>query len=170
MHEVNPGKKKNLEIKQQRPILNVEKVELDSVLQLNRKVGSTTTPAYLSPTCDAGTNAVAMGVLLNDLIAREVLCAHSDRKRPRSHQRHVTAEHIEQLWELVQARSTQKSPKLSHPAVVPLRLAGTGCVAQVYSHRTKLQNFEDTIIVTMPRLSKQNGSWTCELDRDGNGN
>jgi hypothetical protein len=121
---VKPGKKKNLEIQQQRPILNVEKVELDSLPQLNRKLGSTATPAYLGPTCHAGTNAVAMGISLNNLMAQQVLCAHSDRKRPRSHQRHFTAEDIEQLRELVQARSAQKSSKLSHPAIVPLRLAG----------------------------------------------
>src|ERR1700683_4815427 len=110
-------------------MLDVEKVEFDTLLQLHRMFGSSTISANLRPSGDARANAVPMRVLLSALMARQILCAHPDRQRPRPNQRHLTAEHIEQLWELVKARSTQKPPKRSYATIVSLRLASASWVA-----------------------------------------
>ncbi len=101
----------------------------------------------------------------------------SQGKRPRPHQRHLAAQHVPQLRQLVDAGAPQESPQARRPRVVldlerrpvlfvqrrQLRFAGLG----VDDHRAELQHHELPPAQSAPLLTKEHRPRRGGLDRRG---
>jgi hypothetical protein len=83
------------EVKPDRPILNVRQVASDPVLYLFDGFGFTTPAVYLSPSSDAGFDAVTERILGDNIAKQLVRRFGVGRMRAWSDDGHVAPQHIE---------------------------------------------------------------------------
>jgi hypothetical protein len=107
-------------------------------------------------------------------------------RRTRSHQAHLPTQHVEELWELIQARTAQESSDTRDPWV-PVEFVGTAVVVAetltshqafdrlavdalvaVVMHGAKFQAGKQLATLADALLAKQHRSATIKRDCNGN--
>src|SRR5262245_47403491 len=125
----------DFQIEPHRPVLDVVQVVLDALL--DRRVAA---PAVdLRPAGDAGLHLVAQHVLRNlvlELLDKEwALGAWPD-------DRHVAAENIPELRQLVDVKAAEPAAEWRRTRIVVARPDRTGHILSVYEHCSELVNLE----------------------------
>ena len=69
---------------------------------------------YLRPTCEPGLHAAPEGIIAHGLVKLTIM---REGVRARPDEGHASLEHIEQLWQLVDARPAQPFSNASHTAI-----------------------------------------------------
>src|SRR5438874_8161391 len=100
----------NLQIKPGGPVFNVIEIVRHTGVRLFERVDLAAQSINLGPAGDARFDAMAMKILPDRIAIETTAGLHRDRMRARTDQRHVAAEHINQLWQLVEAQPTQSAP------------------------------------------------------------
>src|ERR1044071_4888361 len=153
--------RQDLQIQPQRPVLDVVVVPLDAIAQR----GLAAEAVDLGPAGDAGLDAVAVAV------AADVGLEQLDELRAlraRAHQRHVAAQDVEELRQLVEGRAAQQPPDPG-AAVDALDAARRAALAGAEAlgggvgraHRAELVEVEERAVATDAALA--------EDDRAGRG-
>src|SRR5439155_17528296 len=91
------------------------------------------------------------------------------RMGPRSHEGHLTAQHIEELRQLVKTRAPQKAPDSRYPAIVSLRLASARLMIVADCHGAEFEDVEGLIVEAEALLTEEHRAAAVELDQAGNG-
>src|ERR1700722_15270567 len=100
------------------------------------------------------------GIIGDYFLILGVMCAGM---RSRTDQRHIAGQHVEQLWKLVNIRTTQHATYSGNPRVVFGCLTNNWAVLQ-NGHRSKLPYSELSAIEAIARLHKK--SWTMAIRFD----
>src|SRR5258706_3053255 len=103
----------------------------------------------LRPARYPGPHPVPMGVLVDDVLAQSVAGAHADRVRPRTDDRHVAAQHVEELGQLVEATLAQEGAEPRDPVVVAAGLARALRIPMPPAHGAKLEHLEGGVVATL---------------------
>ena len=148
----------DLQIEAHRPVLDVVQVVLDALLE--RRVAA---PAvHLRPAGDAGLHLVAQHVL------RDLVLELRDEMRPlraRPDDRHVAAQHVPELRQLVDVRAAQELAERRHAADRrSLRPHRPGLALGVVVHRAELDDRERLAVEAHPLLAVEDGAARRELD------
>ena len=94
----------DVEVEQERPVLDVVEIVLDAALDLFLAVGLAAPAVDLRPAGDAGLDAVAREIAVDRLVVEVLRGLGVDRVRPRADQRQVAVEHhVEELRQFVEA-------------------------------------------------------------------
>src|SRR5262245_60989239 len=88
--------------------------------------------------------------------------------RPRTHQRHAATEHIEELRQLVNARSPKPAADAGDARIVPGGLANLRSVFED-AHGAKFEDPKRAAIEAVARLSEEHRPLGIELDQQHRG-
>jgi hypothetical protein len=113
---------KYFQIKEQRPIVNVIYVKHNPIPHLFCGFRGTSMPVNLGPSSNAGLNTVAVRVFCNNLFAQLLFSSHDNWVRPWANERHSAVQDVEQLRQLIEARSTKKAADSGYAAILTLGL------------------------------------------------
>src|SRR5262245_56212765 len=83
--------------------------------------------------------------------------------RARSNDRHFATKNIDQLRKLIDVRATQECADSRNPVIISHCLYELPAVIAL-RHGAKLKHFDGLVVVTVPRLTKQNGTARVQLD------
>src|SRR4029079_2687763 len=142
--------KQDLEIKEERTVVDIPDVEFELSLPVDR------VPAVdLRPARDARFDFVPTS------LEGVVVSIEFQHLRTRSHQTHLAHQHIEELRQLIEAAQPQQAAERRDPllvgnTLVPSRLPGR------LRHGSELQNREGLSMQSRPQLAEENGSTHCK--------
>jgi hypothetical protein len=105
----------NSKVQPEAPVAYVPQVRLDALLHEIDGRSLAAEAIHLSPPADAGFHVISKCVVCHDPLIFGVV---GDRMRPRPNQRHAAAEHIEELRQLVDARSPQPATHVGDARIV----------------------------------------------------
>src|ERR1700721_2865314 len=74
---------------------------------------------------------------------------------PRSDDRHLAAQHIEELWQFIERRLPQERSDTGNPRVVPRTLHQPAAFRCTVMHRAELPHLETDIVEADAALSEQ---------------
>lgn len=94
MKDAQECSEQDLEVKQQRPIPDIEQIVLDAPLKLFQRVEFATPAVDLSPTGEAWPHLTTALICLHRVHQRS-LGTHPEWVRTRADDRHVTAQHVQ---------------------------------------------------------------------------
>src|SRR5262245_2416568 len=120
-HDID-RQQQNLDVEQDRPIVDVMQVTPDTLADLFDGVRLATPSIDLRPACNARFDPVPCSVLIDNILEELACSLCGNSVRSRTYQRHVAKQYIQELRNLVQARPTQKSPNSRDPWVILYRL------------------------------------------------
>ena len=147
-------------------MLDVLQIVLDPALHLVQRVGLAAQTVDLCPAGDARLDLVAAEIAVDH---RRVLLVEGNRVRSRPDDRHLAAEHIDELRQLVKRQPAQDAPHPGHPRVVGRHLPKRGRWgrARLDSQRAELEERENLLIATMARLAIDHRPRAVQLDEQG---
>ena len=155
----------DVEVEQDRPVLDVEQVVLDAALDLLFGVGLAAPAVDLRPAGDARLHAVAREVAVDDLVVELVRRLRLNRVRARPDERKVALEDdVEELRQFVEAGLADETPDAGHARVAlgdELRRVGVG-VAGI--HRAELVDVDQLVVEAVALLLEEHRSLAVELD------
>src|SRR5207245_58232 len=138
----------DLDVEQQRPVLDVVEVVLDPLLDR----GVPPPAVDLRPARDAALHAVAQPVLGDALL--ELL--HEGRPlRPRADEAHVAEHHVDELGELVEVEAAQPDPDRGAPRILRRGPHRTGVLLRIVHHGPELVDLERLPIQGHALLAEQ---------------
>src|SRR3990172_1942617 len=153
------GPRDERDVAPERPVLDVVVVEAGP---FGDRLQVSAPAVDLGPPGDPRIDTVSIHVPVNRL---SELSDVVRSLRSRTDQGHVPADHVEQLWELVDAHAPQHSPG-RRDAVVLRRDPGGGA-GVVHEHRPELQDLDLTPVPPDAELTEQDRTRTREANRDG---
>src|ERR1700677_3065571 len=165
MHQaLDDGGRDNSHVQRERPVAEVIQVMLYTSLHFLDPVGFTTKAVDLRPTGNAGFDPVALDVSRHHFLIKVVVFK---RMWARPDDRHISAQDVKKLRQLVQTGAPQERTDAGDPRVVARRLTDTTGLLDMYTHRAKLVDGEDAAIGAFALLLEDHRSTRRQLDRDG---
>src|ERR1700730_18951707 len=83
-------------------------------------------------------------------------------------QRHISAQHVEQLWQFVETGATKNGPDAGHAGIVTPGLANAGVRIWIVMHAAKLVDHDAIVVETIALLAEQHWSTAVDLDQKRN--
>jgi len=149
----------NLYIKPKTPVLNIPDVSLDSLFHLPKLMGFAPETGYLSPSRDARTAEMACHVFVDEFAVYLRMMEHVGAWADDAH---VTFEHIDKLWQLVNIGLAHEIAKRELARVV---LGGLNIVGVLIDmHRAELDTLKGGAIDACSFLFEKDGTGTLNLD------
>ena len=96
-------------------MIDVPQIEFDAPRHELDSLRLAAESVHLRPTRDPGPHVMAEGIVTDVAL---VLVVMSERVRPRTYNRHLAFEHIEELRQFVDAGTTQDAPKHRHTMII----------------------------------------------------
>src|SRR5271165_275640 len=146
-------------------MLDVIKVMYDAGMRLFDRVHLAAQPVDLRPAGDARLDAMSMDIFFDRVDIEATAGLHRNGMRSRTDQRHIAAQHIDQLRQLIDAQSTQDATDTGDPRVVWHGALRPRLVAPVDIHRAKFEHPDHVVIETEALLNKKYRSSAIELDQ-----
>ena len=84
--------------------------------------------------------------------------------RPGSDDRHIAAQHVEDLRQLIERTAPQPAPDPRHPGVAAGNLEPGIVIGEMVMHGTKFQHLEVAVVEAGPPLAEQHRPWTVQPD------
>src|SRR5690606_12143561 len=154
----------NPAIEEDRPVVDVVQVVLRTAVDLLEGRGFAAEAVHLGPTGDTGLDALAVGVL-GELMA-ELVIVHQ-RMRAGTDEAHFTAQHVDQLRQLVDGGAPGKGSDSGDAGVAGADLrhlaAGLGD-----RHRAEFPDVEGLAVEAATLLTVEDRARAVELDPDRN--
>src|SRR6185312_17515002 len=125
------------------------------------RVGLAAEAVDLRPTGDAGLDAMAAEIAVDDL---GILLVMGDRMRAGPDQRHVSPEHIEELRQLVEAGPPEQPADPGHPWIVAPGLRHRRIGTPIMVHGPEFEDRDLVVVESVALLAKQHGATAVELD------
>ena len=147
--------------REDRAVLDV--VEVVAQLPGGAEVRARVAAAQLGPAGDARPQQMAPGVVR--VLALQ-LGDHLGPLGPRADQRHVAADHVPQLRQLVDVGPAQEPADLGHPVVGGLGPADDAVGLGVGAHRAQLHDLELLAVLAEAALAVEHRAAVLELDGD----
>ena len=142
------------QVEPERTVVHVPDVERELLVP-----GQRVAPVHLAPARDTRPDLVATHLL--GRVARQVL----GKERARTDEAHVAGDHIEELGELIEARTPQEAAQSGDP----LSIREAGPIAfSLFDHGSKLQNGEQLSVQARPLLAEQDRAAHRDSDGDSN--
>src|SRR6266702_8498702 len=139
-HEAFPESQANdLDVEPEAPVLHVVQIELDAAHHLFDAVGFAAIAVDLRPPGDARLDPVAVHVALHQILVDVVVF---ERMRTRTHHRHLAAQHVDELRQLVEAGAPQERADRGDARVAARGLGDLAGLFLVHPHRTELVDLE----------------------------
>lgn len=148
-------------IKPKAPVVDVPEIVLYSCFDRDGCGGRTAAAMDLGPSRQSWPDPAAKGVVPHELVKFSVV---SQGMRTRTHQRHAALENIQQLWQFIEACSTQPFADTGDASVDGMGLTDRGPVLK-HMHRPEFADPEDPTIKTTALLPKEYGAGRIQLDR-----
>src|SRR5215813_2229773 len=117
----------------------------------------------LGPAGDAWLHMVAKGVTRDQLL---IIMIMSSRMRAWSNNRHLAPQHIEKLWQLVDAGPSQPRTDVRHSRIALNRLLDRRAIIK-NGHGAELEDSEFPAVEAVPRLHEERRTGRVQLDRKG---
>src|SRR5690606_38088774 len=121
------------------PVLDVVQVEFDALFHFVDAIGLATPAIDLRPAGDAGLDLVALHVLVDEV---PVLLIVSDRMRSGPDNGHAPLQHIDELWQFIQAGTAQERTEAGDAWVVAPRLDQGPGLLGVLHHGSELVDLD----------------------------
>src|SRR4051794_6522214 len=155
------GAAHDLQVEGERPVVDVIEVVLDAAAHGVLGVGRSAQAVDLRPPGDARLDVVAAGIEpdapLEGLIVRH-------RVRPRTDERHVAEEHVQELRQLVDVPAPQKAADQRHAIVASARLAEIAVV--VDPHGAEFIDPERLLVEAVALLAEHRRAGAVEPDQE----
>jgi hypothetical protein len=135
-------------------VLDIIEIVRDPSVGLIEGVDLAAQPIDLGPAGDARLDAMSMEIFLDGVAIEAIARLHRNRMRPRTDQRHIALQHIDQLWQLIEAQPTQNSPNAGNPRVVPYCSQRSRLVAAVNMHSPKFKHLDHVVVQAEALLRK----------------
>ena len=116
----------------------------------------------LRPTGYAGPHDVAVSKERHIL---RVPLGEGERLRPRADEAHLAAEHVPELWQLIEAVLPNDGPHAGHAVALPV--LGKVAAGAVNEHAPKLHHPKNAPTQAHALLDKERPAWTLALDTEG---
>src|ERR1700712_4004989 len=136
-------RKDNFHIKSERPVTQVVQIVCDASLHFLDAISLAAKSVDLGPAGNARLDPVTMDVTRYDLLIKIVMLKGM---RTRSHYRHVAAQHVEELRQLVEARAAQESANTCNVWIVARGLLQLPRLLHMHAHGAELVDAEDAAI------------------------
>jgi len=157
------GAPKDVHVQQDRPVVDVPKVEFDPVLYLLDAFGLAAGTIDLRPSGNARLEMMPEAIGVD---SPPILRIQEDRMRARPDKRHVTLEDIQELWQFVGAGTPQEAPDPRDAWIFFLDLGDRFIILQ-NSHGSEFIDGEGLLVEAVAVLSKDDRPGTIELNQDG---
>src|ERR1700759_5811786 len=128
------------------------KIVFDTLPYLLDGLGFSSPSVDLRPAGDARFHAMAGGVVSHRVLIEHVAGLCGGRVGPRPDDRHVAAQDVEELRELVEARPPQETPQPRDASIVSTRELLAFLVAQRVMHGAEFPYLEKMVVVAEPAL------------------
>src|SRR5450755_2923051 len=157
---LNGSLEQNRQVKRETPIVDIPKIVFDA--SFDRRGSGSWSPAsvHLRPSCQPRLYTAPKCVIPNHLV-KLIVVGHRMRAWP--HQRHAAFQHVEQLWQLIDARLAQQRAQARYSLVGKLDLNDGRAILED-RHRAKFVDLEASPVEAAAFLPEQDGSWRVEFD------
>src|ERR1700682_1862557 len=157
---LNGSLEQNRKVKRETPIVDIPKIVFDA--SFDRRGSGSRSPAsvHLCPSCQPRLYTAPKRVIPNHLV-KLIVVGH--RRGALPHQRHAAFQHVEQLWQLIDARPAQQRAQARYSLVGKLGLNDGRAVLED-RHRAKFVDPEASPVEAAAFLPEQDGSWRVEFD------
>src|SRR5262245_45085709 len=118
VYDTPEGHCKDFEVQPRRPIVDVEEVVLDALLQMLLVLHRAPIAVDLCPAGESRPHPVSSGVAIDDLFAHPAARRRPQRMWPRSHNRHLASHDVDQLGQLIEAGPANEPADSGNPGVV----------------------------------------------------
>ena len=161
----------NVEVKHDRPVFDVEEIVLDAPLELFLRVGLAAPAVDLRPAGDAGLDAVAGEIAVDDLLVEPVGGLRLQRMRTRADEREVALERdVDELRQLVEAGLADEAADAGDARIVAGgELRGVRDPSWCDVHRAELEHLDQLVVEAVALLPEEHRAGAVEPDgeRDG---
>src|SRR6185436_13286939 len=150
----------DFQVEPHRPVLNVVEVVFDALLE--RRVAA--------PAIDLRPAGQSSFYLVPQHVLRETVPELLDEVRtlrPRTHNRHIAAEHVPELREFVDVRPPQEPAERGHTGIVWHRPYRSAILLGIVVHRSELDDREGLAVEAHAFLAVENGTLRRHPDQDG---
>ena len=153
------GEVYDTDVQPETPVLDVPDVSLDSLFHLPKFLGFTTIAGHLCPSRDARFGEMAHHVLVND---GTIYLSVMQHVRSWTYDAHVSLQHVDELWELIDVGLSHEVAKGELARVVLGGLHQVGILVDV--HGAELQTLESLAVQSRSCLTEKDRSRTLNLD------
>jgi hypothetical protein len=155
----------NSNVQPEAPVAYVPQVQLEALFHEIDGRCLAAEAIHLSPPADAGFHVISKCIVGHDPLIFGVV---GDRMRPRPHQRHAAAEHIEELRQFVDARSPKPATHAGDARIVPGGLANLRTVLED-AHRAEFEDPKRATVEAVACLGEEHRPFGIELDQQHRG-
>src|ERR1700722_5271720 len=163
-HQNQRGLEKNVEVEQNRPVLDVVEVELHALLDFFLVVDFAAPAVDLRPAGDAGFDTVAREIAVDGLVEQPALQLALHRMRAGPDQRKIALEHdVEQLRQLIKAGLANEAADAGDAAIVLGHDLGGERIGLIVVERAELEDVDALVVETKTLLAEQHRSGAVEF-------
>src|SRR5690242_5851806 len=152
--ELEASQNENPQVEPEAPVLDVPKVTIDPLFHQLELGGLSAEAVDLRPTGQARLHMLTKGVVGDEFGVPVVM---GNGMRPRTDQRHVSSQHIDELRQLVDARGAQDATDASDAGIVFAGLLDHAAVFE-HVHGAKLEDRELARVKSLPALTEDDRS------------
>ncbi len=146
------------EVEHQRPIASVGDVVFNTCLGKFRIRRAAAQSVDLRQSSHAGPHPMPQVIMRNQVLVKQAARAHSGYMRSGAYERHITAQDIEELRQLVEIQTPESSPDWSDSRIILSCLRYARSILLVYAHRAELVDLKQLGVQPVAFLLEED--WT----------